>query len=137
MIQSDVACSKDVLRASEKDPVHGCSMTLAPNSCAISIVRSVDPVSTMMISSTAGATAARHLGSISSSSLTIMHRLSVRPLAGWALGGQLAGTGGEAGDRGVQGLARAVALAAQRELDRLRLRWGRAGSSRWAALNRS
>ena len=43
-----------------------------------------EPVSTMMISSTAGAAAARQRGSISSSSRTIMHRLSLRPSAGLA-----------------------------------------------------
>ena len=46
--------------------------------------RILEPVSTITISSTAGATAARQRGSISSSSRTIMHRLMVRPVAGRA-----------------------------------------------------
>ncbi len=102
MIQSPVAASKDALRASENDPVHSRSITRAPNDFAISIVRSVEPVSTITISSTAGAAAARQRGSISSSSRTIMHRLSFRPLAGWALDGDALGSGGERGKRGVE-----------------------------------
>src|ERR1700727_2638315 len=84
MTQSPVAASKETLRASAKDPVHGNSMTLAPNDSAISTVLSVEPVSTMIISSTAPATAARQRGSICSSSRTIMQRLRVRPAAGGA-----------------------------------------------------
>jgi hypothetical protein len=59
-------------------------MTFAPNDFAISTVRSVEPVSTTMISSTASRAAARLRGSISSSSRTIMQRLRVRPSAGRA-----------------------------------------------------
>src|SRR5450755_825245 len=84
MIQSLVAASKETFRASENDPVHGNSITRAPNERAISIVASVEPVSTITISSTAGAAAARHCGSIRASSRTIMHRLMVRPVLGLA-----------------------------------------------------
>ena len=81
MIQSEVAASKETLRGSANEPVHGCSITRAPNERAISIVASVEPVSTTMISSTAGRTASRQRGSICSSSLTIMQRLIVSPVA--------------------------------------------------------
>src|SRR4051794_18844627 len=84
MIQSPVAASKEALRASANEPVHSRSMTFAPNDFAISTVRSVEPVSTTMISSTASLAAARLRGSISSSSRTIIARLSVRPSAGRA-----------------------------------------------------
>ncbi len=48
------------------------SNTRAPNSRAISAVRSVDPVSTTTISSKSPATDDRHAGRLFSSSLTIM-----------------------------------------------------------------
>ena len=67
-----VARSMPWLRASENEPFQGKCSTFAPNDSAISMVRSDDPVSTMIISSTPAAHEARHSGSISSSSLTIM-----------------------------------------------------------------
>ena len=82
--QSLVAASSEMLRASAKEPFQGKSITLAPNDRAISAVRSLEPVSTTIISSTASRTASRHPGSISSSSLTIMHSESVMPVRGRA-----------------------------------------------------
>ncbi len=67
-----VARSMPWLRASENEPFHGKCSTVAPYDSAISIVRSDDPVSTMIISSTPAAHEARQSGSISSSSFTIM-----------------------------------------------------------------
>ena len=84
MTQSPVAASKDTLRAAEKSPSHSWCRTRAPWLSAISTVRSVEPVSTTTISSTASRAASRQRPIIASSSLTIMHRLSVRPSAGRA-----------------------------------------------------
>ena len=84
MTQSPVAASKDTLRAAEKSPSHSWCRTRAPRRSAISTVRSVEPVSTTTISSTASRAASRQRPSIASSSLTIMHRLMVRPSAGRA-----------------------------------------------------
>ena len=67
-----VAASMPWLRASENEPFHGKCSTVAPNDSAISTVRSDEPVSTMIISSTPSAHEARQSGSISSSSFTIM-----------------------------------------------------------------
>ncbi len=50
-------------------------MTFAPNERAISTVRSVEPVSTTLISSTQSRTLARHSARKRSSFLTIMHKL--------------------------------------------------------------
>ena len=84
MIQSPVALSIETLRASAKEPFHGKCTTLAPNDSAISTVRSVEPVSTTIISSTTPRSGSRHPGSISSSSFTIMHSESRRPETGRA-----------------------------------------------------
>ena len=62
MTQSPVAASKDTLRAAEKSPSHSWCRTRAPRLSAISTVRSVDPVSTTMISSTASRAASRQRG---------------------------------------------------------------------------
>ena len=59
MTQSPVAASKDTLRAAEKSPSHSWCRTRAPRLSAISTVRSVEPVSTTTISSTASRAACR------------------------------------------------------------------------------
>jgi hypothetical protein len=99
-------------------------------------VRSVEPVSTTMISSTASRTAARERGSISSSSRTIMQRLSVRPVAGRAAAatrsarrasfGSTAAT--VAGRFGRRPLRRAATSAS-----RFSRTWASVGLRRWAA----
>ncbi len=57
-------------------PTNTKSNTLAPNSRAISRVRSFDPVSTTTISSNSPATDDKHLKMFASSSLTIIVRLT-------------------------------------------------------------
>ena len=136
MTQSPVAASKEALRASANEPVHSRSMTFAPNDLAISIVRSVEPVSTTMISSTASRTAARLRGSISSSSRTIMQRLSVRPLAGWAAAPARSARLGEAGQDGGDGgghLRAAAGAAAATSASRFSRTCGSVGLRRKAA----
>ena len=77
MQYSMVALEKEKLRAAAKSSIHGKSYTLSVNSRAISRVRSVEPVSTMMISSATGLALSRQRAKTSSSFLTIMHKLTV------------------------------------------------------------
>ena len=79
-----MAASKETLRAAAKSPDQSKWITRAPKDSAISTVRSEEPVSTTTISSTAGRTASRQRGSISSSSFTIMQSVRVSPAAGRA-----------------------------------------------------
>ena len=67
-----VAWENASLRASEKSSCHGKSYTLSVKRSATSLVASVEPVSTMMISSIASRTLSRHTGRLFSSFLTIM-----------------------------------------------------------------
>jgi hypothetical protein len=82
--QSPAACLRDSLRASAKLSYQGKSKTLAPKEAATSLVRSVDPVSTTIISSTRSAVEARQSGRLASSSLTIMHNDTRRRTLGAA-----------------------------------------------------
>ncbi len=61
------------MRAAAKSSTQGKSNTFAPKRAAISLVRSVEPVSTTTISSTRSAAEARQAGRFSSSFFTIMH----------------------------------------------------------------
>jgi len=76
-----VAASRPTLRASEKLPVHGEVDDARAEDSAISTERSLEPVSTMMISETAERHDSRQAASISSSSRTIMQR-EMRPASG-------------------------------------------------------
>jgi len=68
-----VAWRSDSLRAAAKLSTQANWNTRAPKPAAISRVRSVEPVSTTMISSTRSVAEARQSGRFASSSLTIMH----------------------------------------------------------------
>jgi hypothetical protein len=63
------------LRAHAKSFRHSRKITFAPNSRAIATVRSLEPVSTTLISSTTSHTLRRQSARKRSSFLTIMHRL--------------------------------------------------------------
>ncbi len=95
-----------------KEPVHSWKSTRAPNERAISTVASVEPVSTITISSTASATAARQRGSISCSSRTIMHRLRRMPVAGSCARGDLERSARQLGERGMRRCGRGRRCAA-------------------------
>ena len=70
MSQSPLAASIEALRASANDPFHGKCTTFAPNDSAISTVRSVEPVSTTIISST---TSAQRLEAAREHLLLVLH----------------------------------------------------------------
>ena len=72
MTHSPVTCSKEALRAAAKLLTHGNSTIFAPNSRAMSRVRSVEPVSAMTISSNRSLALRRQSGRFFSSFLTIM-----------------------------------------------------------------
>ena len=74
-VQRRVASASDSLRAQPKSLRHSRTITFAPNSRAISTVRSVEPVSTTLISSTTSHTLRRHSARKRSSFFTIMHKL--------------------------------------------------------------
>ncbi len=67
-----MALASAALRAAAKSSTHAKSNTRAPNACAISFVRSVDPVSTTTISSKSPATDDKHFAMLASSFFTIM-----------------------------------------------------------------
>src|SRR6056297_1050692 len=73
-IQLPEAYLIDSLRAAEKSPFQSNVWISALYFLAMSIVLSVDPVSTIIISSTTSATLCRHSANIFSSFLTIMQR---------------------------------------------------------------
>ena len=72
-----MAWEKAKFLAAEKSSSQGKSNTLAPRSSPTCRVRSPLPVSARITSSTRSPTDARHRGRVSSSSFTIMHKLTV------------------------------------------------------------
>ncbi len=138
--QSPSAASKETLRACAKEPVHSWKSTRAPNERAISTVASVEPVSTITISSTVSATEARQRGSISCSSRTIMHKLRRMPVAGRARLAILSARSASSTSAGCWGVARPALRSVRRRpasADRLPSTCSERGSRRLAALNRA
>ena len=111
MIQSPVAVSSETLRASANEPFHGKWTTFAPNDSAISTVRSVEPVSTTIISSTTPRSGSRQPGE---HLLLVLHDHAERePKArdGPGLGGDLAPAGAEAAHARSEGALQAARAA--------------------------